>query len=255
MRHGITLCLLLFAAGAVLAQAPAPAKISLSLADADVTQALTTLSEKAQVSILGDSTVKGKVSCSLSEVTAEEALDTICKMNKLEWVRAYASPGTDEKLSAGKLFKLLDALKELGTSSLVCRNPNTGSDTIFVPGAESGTVDAAGVAAGLKLKAVYMVRAVPDPAAAQAERDRLRASRQAQQPAQTVVPPDVQAAATQMWNSFGQMPMDQRFQVMHEMRQMMYDSLTPEERQSLWQRFGGDRGRRGDGNRPPQAPQ
>ena len=82
--------------------------ISLQLNDVDITQALTTLSQQANVTVLGDTTVKGKVTCSLSGLTTEQALDTICKMNKLEWYKTYAGAGTE--LSASKLFKLLDAL-------------------------------------------------------------------------------------------------------------------------------------------------
>ena len=40
---------------------PAPTKVSLSFSDADAAQALLELSQKAQVTVLGDGSVKGKV--------------------------------------------------------------------------------------------------------------------------------------------------------------------------------------------------
>ena len=246
MRYVIFACVMLLMSGAAYAaEQGTAATVSLQLSEADIVEALASVSQQGQVSILGDATVKGKVSCGLSGLTVEQALDTICKVNKLQWVKAYVR--TDEKLGAGKLFELLDALKELGGSALICEDPSTKGQTVFVPGVGSDPVDASTLVSTLKLKQVYLVRAAPDPAEKQAE-------------AATVLPPvsgDPRAAAEQVSSYLGQMPMQQQFEAMHELRHMMFDNLTPEQREAMGGMFrgrGGPRGDRGDRPRPPQAP-
>ena len=151
----------------------------------------------------------------------------------------------DEKLGAGKLFELLDALKELGGSALIYEDPSTKGQTVFVPGAGGDPMDASALASTLKLKQVYLVRAAPDPAA----------KKQAE--AATVLPPvsgDPRVAAEQMYNYFGQMPMQQQFEAMRELGRMIWQSMTPEEMEAMRARFRDRWGGRGDRPRPPQAP-
>ncbi len=251
MRFILIVCLLMLVVGTAFAQT-APAKIALSLDNVDITQALTTLSQKANVSILGDPTVKGTVSCSLSDVTAEQALDTICKMNKLEWYKTYASANGGEQLSASKLFKLMDALKDLGGSAVICTDPKTQTQTVYVPGAKS--VDTTPLATGLKLKEVYIVRAIPDPAKIQAEKDKAaKAASNLGNPAGT----DPKTAAGQLLGYLQQMPFEQQMQTMHEMRHQYFDNMTPQQREQLRQYFqqnGGWRGPR-DGQQGLQGTQ
>lgn len=255
MRHiGFVLVFLLLA-GACWAQGTAQsATVSLQLSDVDITQALTTLSQQGGMAIVGDTTVKGKVSCSLSGVSAQEALDTLCKMNKLEWYKTYASPGSDQKISASKLFTLLDALKDLGGSAVICEDPKTQTRTVFVPGAGADSVDASALASGLKLKEVYLVRAIPDPEKAKADKAKAQ-----QAGGKLDVPPtDPQIAAGQLWNYFNQMPLQQRFETMHQLRHLMTDNMTPEQQQQMRdmfrQQFGDRRGGPpGQGGQPGQG--
>ena len=242
MRHIGFAFMFLLLAGACWAQGTAqPATVSLQLSDVDITQALTTLSQQGGMAIVGDATVKGKVSCSLSGVSAQEALDTLCKMNKLEWYKTYASPGSDQKISASKLFTLLDALKDLGGAAVICEDPKTQTRTVFVPSAGADSVDASALASGLKLKEVYLVRAIPDPEKVKADKAK------AQQTASAGLgapPSDPAVAAGQLYNYFTQMPMEQQFQTMDQVRHMMFDNMTPEQRQQLHDMFrqrGGDR--------------
>lgn len=246
MRYVIILSLLVLLVGAVQAaeQAP-PAKISIQLADLDVEQAFTNLSQMSQLMILGDSTVKGKVNCNLSDVTAEQALDTICKMNNLEWLKIYANPNKAEKLTASKLFGLLDSLKELGGAALICEDATAQTQTVFIPGAKSGSVDSASIATSQSLKPVYLVRAIPDPVAIASEKE--KQAQLAKNLGAQVPPADAKAAAQQVWGYFSQMPMDQTFQVMRELRQMMFQNMTPEQMQAMRDSFG-NRGPGGGGN-------
>jgi len=210
------------------AAAPAPTKVSLQFEDVDAGQALMTLSQKAQVTILGDATVKGKVNCGLNDVTTEQALDTICKTNNLEWYKAYINTPPNEKPNAAKILALLDALKALGNSALICQGPAQ-QQTAFVPVAEPGTIDLAPMADTLKLKPVYLVRAVPkpiDPNAAKAAASALG------QPASDAV-----AAANQLWGYFSQMPVQQQYQVMHEIGNMMRNNMTPEQQDQMRQQW------------------
>jgi len=251
MRYAIVVSLmLLLVGGAYAAEQSGPNTISLQVNDVDIGEALAGLSQQAQVSILGDSTVKGKVTCNLKNLPLEQALDTLCKMNKLVWLKAYASVPAGGSPSASSLFKLFDALKELGGSALICEDPTTQSRTIFVPSAEPASVDASAVVSGLKLKAVYLVRAEPDPAAKEAEK---AAQQRPSAPALLTPPADVTAAAQNVWNYFGQMPMDQQFQVMHELRHMMFQNLTPEQMQNMRNMFGDGR-QRGDDRRHEDSP-
>lgn len=254
MRHAIVLGLVLLLASCAFGQTQ-PNTLTLQLNGVDITQALTAISEKAQVTILGDTTVKGTVNCNLSNITLEQALDTICKMNKLVWMKAYTSANPNDKANATKLFNLFDALKELGGSSLICVDPATQSQTIYVPGATNESVDTDSVASGLKLKPVYLIRAEPDPAAIAAAKEK---EKQAQQAGLNGNPPaDSKVAAQQVWGYFTRMPMDQQFQAMHELRNMMFNNLTPEQRHQLFQNSGdrgGNHGDHGGQGGPPGVP-
>ncbi len=224
-----------------------PMSISLTLDDVDVSEALAVISQKAQAAVLGDPSVKGKVTCSLSDVTVEEALGVVCGMNKLQWVRAYASPDPEGKLSAAKLFEVLDALKELGGSSLICVDPKSQTETVFVPGAKPDSIDLPAISADLNLKPVYLIRAEVDPKSAEAAKQK----KLAEKPMGLQAPPaDPGAAAQRVWDYFSQMPSEQRFQVMHELGHMLRENMTPEEREAMRERFrrGGFRGE----GRPPR---
>ena len=242
-----TICLvsliLLLAISQVAAQTQ-EAKISFEASDLDIAQALSQLSQKAGISILGDSTVKGKVNCRLNDMTAEQALGTICKMNKLVWVKVYAGGGTTERPAASKLFKLLDELKKLGAAALICEDPSAETQTVFIPNSTPDSVKTSDLASALKLKPVYLVRAEPDP-----EAEKKAAEQKLVQQALPTPSTDTTMAATQVWNYFNQMPLEQRFQVMHELRQMVYDNLTPEQREAMRGSWGGRDGRGRDGGR------
>jgi hypothetical protein len=250
MRFILIVCLFALLVGAAYAQQSQPASVALDFSNVDVAQALSALSTKANVNILGDSTVKGTVSCSLSGVTAEQALDTICKMNKLEWYKTYTTATTsiDDKATASKLFKLLDALKDLGGSAVICSDPKTQTQTVFIPNAGAKSLDTSTVATDLKLKSIYIVRAIPDPAKLQADKAKTDASKTALgNPANT----DPKTAAGQLVGYLQQMPMDQQLQTMSEMRHQMFDNMTPEQRDQVRQYFQQNGGWRGGGNRGP----
>lgn len=221
-------CLLVSAVCAADEPAPQPVtKVSLQFEDVDADQALITLSQKAQVTILGDATVKGKVNCGLNDVTAEQALETICKTNNLEWYKAYIGVVPNEKPNAAKILALLDALKALGNTALICQGPSQQVQTAFLPGAQPETVDLVPVAESLKLKPVYVVRAVPKPADPDAEKPTESALGQ---PAS-----DATAAANQLWGYFSQMPLQQQYQVMHEVQNMIRNNMTPEQQEQMRQ--------------------
>ena len=242
VMFGLSL-IMLFAVMAVAAdQAPT---VTLQYTDADILDALASISQQAQVSVVADATVKGKVSCGLTGMAVADALDVICKPNKLEWYKAYAGVGA-EKPSASKLFKLMDALKDLGSSALICEDPKNQAQTIFVPSA-TGSVDNSAIASQLKLKEVYMIRAIPDLAAIAAAKAKAN-----QNTGLASAPPsDPQQAAQQAMNWFGQMPQQQAMEAMHDLRQMVFDSMTPEQRQAYFAQMrqnGGGRGGRGGPN-------
>ena len=247
IMFGLSL-IMLFAITAVAAdQSPT---VSLQFTDADITEALASISQQAQVSVVADASAKGKVSCGLSGMAVADALDVICKPNNLEWYKAYTTVGA-EKPSASKLFKLMDALKDLGGAALICEDPKSKVQTVFVPSAGEGSVDNSAIAAQLKLKEIYMIRAIPDPAAIQAEKDKAKTgSNLAGSP-----PSDPQAAAQQVWGYFQQMPQQQALEAMHQLRHMAYDSMTPEQRQAYFQQFGGRGGRGGQNNGQNPNPQ
>jgi len=236
MRHLIfTLTLGLLIVSSLAAQQAQPATVSLQLNDTDIAQAFTTLSQQGNVTILGDSSVKGKITCSLSGVSAEEALDTLCKMNKLEWYKTYASPGMDEKLSASKLFTLLEAIKALGGLPVICEDPKTKTQTVYIPSASPA--DTTSIASGLKLKQIYLVRAIPDPKVVTADKQTAALP--------NATPSDAKNAADQVWNYFNQMPLNMQVDAMHELRNKFYASMTPEQRQQMFDQMrqrGGDRG-------------
>lgn len=230
------------------------ATVSLQFTDADITEVLASISQQAQVSVVADATVKGKVGLSVSGVSVADSLDMVCKPNKLEWYKAYTGVGT-EKPSAGKLFKLMDALKDLGGSALICEDPKNQAQTIFVPNTGTGSVDNSAIASQLKLKEIYLIRAIPDPAAIQAEKDKAKSQTNA---LATVPSSDPQVAAQQVYGYFTQMPMQQAMDTMHQLRHMFYDNMTPEQRDQMRQSFqqqGGPDGRGDRRNRDNNQPQ
>jgi len=239
--------LLISAVCAADQQAASPAKVSLQFDNVDASEALVSLAQKAQVTVLGDASVKGKVNCGLNDVTVDQALDAICKTNKLEWYKAYVdAPAQGEKLDVAKIFTLLDALKALGKASLVCQDPSKQQETVFISGAKVGAVNAAPMSEALNLKPVYLVRAIPQPAPP--------ADAAKQTPSQLGVPPaDVMGAATQVWDYFSQMPADKQFQVMREVGRMMWQNMSPEQLDRMREMMRGGRGDGGNwrgGGRP-----
>lgn len=258
MRFLIALAMVCLLIGAVCAaEQPAVIKVAVDFQDVDAAQALLTLSQKAQVTILGDATVKGKVNCNyVQAVPVDEVLDTICRGNGLEWHRAFISTTTDEKPNAGKILALLDALKAVGNTPLICQSPSLKQQTVFIPGTQPEALDLGPLADSLKLKAVYLVRATPKPVDPNA----------AQTSALGQAPAEVTAAANQVWNYFSQMPVQQQFQVMRELGNMIRNNMTPEtmeQMREMWRRDGardgGRDGQRGDwrgrdGQRDGQGP-
>lgn len=253
MRCLIVLSLLVFlaAAGQAADQAE-PAKINLELADLDVGQALSNLSQMCQITVLADPGLKGRVTCNLSSVTVEQALDIICKTNKLVWVKVYVRPKADGQLSASTLFKLLDSVKELGGSALICEDTKAQSQTIFIPSAQTGSVDASAIAKELKLTTVYLVRTESDPAAsAKDETEKTDATGPAGvAPLLQIPPSDPREAAGRAWDYFRQMPIEQSVRAVHELQHMLYRNMSPEQREELRRAFGGER-RGWMGERPP----
>ncbi len=234
MRHNLLLLLLL--ANISLAQQSAPA-VSLNLDNADIVQALESLSKQANVSILGDSTVSGKVTCSLSGLSVDQALDAVCKMNKLQWYRTYAAP--DEKLSADKLLKVMDALREIQGAPVICTDPEKKTRTIFIP--DAGSVDTSALVAGLKLKEVYVVRATPAPKQVGTTTDKktgkvVTGSRDGSSQDDAVshaMQGDTKGAGDSLWDTVRQMPMNEQYQAVKRLNNDFWKSLTPQQRKQL----------------------
>lgn len=239
--------LMLVVTASAYAQTASSGKLSFSVSDVEISKALAALAQKAHVTILPDATVKGKVSCSLDGVTTEQALSTICSSAKLVWIRVYAVPAQDGSISPGELFKQYDALMALKSGAIICEDPKTETQVGVLPGAKPGSLDAAVVASGLKMKQVYLVRIEPEILQkAKAAKDKIEADKQQQQ--QQVLDANAAAqqqdpkfAADQVWNYFSSMSTEQRQQVMGALRQKFMDSMTPEQRQQLLSRFGGRR--------------
>ncbi len=259
MRYILLFVLLAMSIGALYAadepqQTPAQSTISVDFTDMDISQALATLAQKAKITVVVDPNIKGKVTCSLNDVQPEQALATICKLNKLTWVKTYASAGSDtSKLDATKLINLLDALKALGGNSLIWEDPASGSATVFASGVKLESEKVASMATDLKLKPVYLVRGESS-ASTEAAKAAQQGPKQVQSISVMMPPSDPRAAAQEVWSYFAQMTPEQRGQVMHEIRHMMYESLTPEQREQIRRRFDDFRRRRDDGQRDGRPP-
>lgn len=227
MKHACFLILLFLLASAVFAGNTDSVKVSLDLTTADINDAFTKLSQQAKVSIMGDSTVKGKVTCSLNNVTPEQALDIICKMNKLVWVKAYVSADPSVKQTPSEVFALMDTLKQLNGTTVVFEDPKSQKQTMFVREAEAGSIDMTALSGALNLKPVYMVRAEPEQVAKKTDAKNGDTNL-------TNPPTDPRIAASQVWDYFGKMSSEQRWEVMRQLRDLMFKTLTPEERDRLF---------------------
>ena len=240
------------------AQSAQGTKVIIQFEDVDAADALVALSQKAQITILGDATVKGKVSGNfINEVPIEDVLNTICKPNNLEWYSARISIAPNERPNAQRILALIDALKGLGNTSLIVQNPLKKQDTVFIAAAEAGSVDFGPLSDSLKLRPIYVVRAVPQPVGPNAP----QASALGQPPA------EVSAAASQVWNYFSQMQPQTQMQVMRELGRMVFQNIPREQMDQMreqWRQNNPDRGDRGswggrDGQRgeggPPRPPQ
>lgn len=260
MRLAMMLGFVCLLCGAVFAvdepmQAPQGTRVVIEFEDVDAADALVALSQKAQVTILGDATVKGKVSGNfINEVPIEDVLNAICKPNNLEWFRAHVSVAPNERPNAQRVLALIDALKGLGNTSLIVQNPLKKQDTVFIAAAEGGSVDFSSLADSLKLRSVFVVRAIPQPT----DPNAAQASALGQPPA------EVSAAANQVWNYFSQMQPQTQMQVMRELGRMVFQNIPREQMDQMreqWRQNNPDRGgwrgrdgQRGDGG-PPIPPQ
>lgn len=243
MRYLLIICLILLTFGAALAQQGVAPSVSLNLSDADILDAFKTLSQQANVSILGDSTVSGKVTCSLSGLTVDQAMDVVCKMNKLQWYKTYAGTGTGETLSADKLLKIVDALGQIAGASVICTDPEKKTQTVFIP--DAATVDTSALVTSLKLKEVYVVRAIPEPTSEPAKpeektKDKTKTKADTGSKGKTSKddlknPPlsDPNAAAQDAWDYVKQLPLDQQYQVVSQLRRDFNKSLSPQQKKDL----------------------
>lgn len=220
------------------------ATVSLSCSDMEVTDLLAKLSQEAKVAIVTDGAVKGKLTMNLNNVTVEQALSTVGKIAKLEWVKVHTAPASEgESIDAGKLFTLVNALKAFdNTPPVMWGEPDSGSWGLFVPPVKEGSGKVPSVAEQLGMKPVYLVRVEQAAPAANVE----TASAVAPTQPLAVPPADTQLAAQSLWAHFSQVPVEQRAQVMRELGRMMYDNLTPDQRDQMRRSFDGRR-TRGDG--------
>jgi len=245
MRYALILALML--STTAFAQQSAPT-VSLNLSDADIVQAFESLSKQANVSILGDSTASGKVTCSLSGLTVDQALDAVCKMNKLQWYKTYA--GADEQLSADKLLKVVDALREIQGAPVICTDPEKKTRTVFIP--DAGSVDTSALVTGLKLREVYVVRAIPAPKESSAvdtaktkttpsdkstgEKSKAKSGDKGKTPndaLQHAMQGDARGAGNALWDTVKQMPANEQYQAISQLRKDYMKSLTPQQRKDL----------------------
>lgn len=249
MRHVLLIALILSLVFSCHAQEqPAAQKISVNCTDVSLADALTSLGQKAQAVVLPDASVKGNLTMSLNNVTLEQALTAIANQNKLEWVKIEVSPSaSEEALTARRLFAALDALKDVRAGAIMWTDPKSESTGLFVPKVDPEALPTATISQSLKLKPVYLVRAIPTEKPADSADTQRRPDRQQQQQQQQAYAPsgDVQAAANAVWGYMAQMPAEQRWDVMRQLREMMFQNMTDAEREALRQRWGGDRGFRG----------
>ena len=233
MRFALIICLFVFMVGAAFAQQSATPQVSLNLSDAGVLQAFESLSKQANVSILGDSTVSGKVTCDLSGLTVDQALDIVCKTNKLQWYKTYAGAGAGETLSADKLLKIVDALGRIGGASVICTDPQKKTQTVFIPDAAS--VDTSALVTGLKLKEVYVVRAIPEKKEDPAKPEDKPKSKGKPSKGDLKDPSlsDPKAATKEAWDYVKQLPLDQQYQVVSQLRRDFLKTLSPQQKKDL----------------------
>ena len=211
------------------------AKISFKLKDTDVGKAFSILTQQGGIPVIGDPSVTGKVNCSLNNVTVDEALDVICKINKLSWLKVYAVPEENGSFVPSKLFKVYDALVELGGGSLICENPETSTQTAFVPALKAGTIST-DVARSLNLKPVYIVRIMPEitaakEAKAKQEQEAMLEKQRQESMAYGIPPGDPQMAADRIWDYFNQMTSDQRRQFVDTIRQKLFGMSSDQKHQ------------------------
>jgi len=74
----------------------ADAKVSIDAKDMSIADVIKSLSQQSKQKIVAESTVKGKVTVSISNASLETVLTSICKAGKFEWRRVYLA--ADSKL-------------------------------------------------------------------------------------------------------------------------------------------------------------
>lgn len=217
MRKALIALIVLLAA----ATCRADANISLDLSNVDILDAFTSISRAGGVTILGDPTVKGRVSCNLTNVTVDIALNVICKTNGLVWIKTYTAANGAEKIVPSKVFARFDALKGLDTTPIIFDDPATGVTTALIAASDDKRAGLEPAVSAFGLKPVYLVRAKPEPKPAVVEPEKTGLTKGANL--------DSKAAATEVWDYFGNMPTEQRGEVMRELRRMFMENTTPEQ--------------------------
>ena len=105
--------------------------VSIQFSDKPAGDALQELAQKAVVTILVESSVKGKVTVSANDVSSESALSAICQSLDVQWRRLHVYQKPGEELKADNLAAVVRIISAARLPDIVVSEPGSEKPLIF----------------------------------------------------------------------------------------------------------------------------
>jgi len=122
--------LLVFVAGCA-AGAAEQAKITIDARNMPIKDLVADLSRQSGAAIVLDPKVQATVSLSLSDADLNQALDAICKLNKLVWKKLQFAKPADETVKLDQIKSAMVALASMPMVALAVEDPSAKTAAVF----------------------------------------------------------------------------------------------------------------------------
>ena len=131
--------------------------VSIDATDMPIKQALDSIAQQSGVQILLDGEVEGKMTATMSNVPAEDAIKTVAKYAGWNWRRMDLVVGPDTKVSVAKLKSAISALDALELAGLSVADPKTGKVSLVAKSLGADAKSGLKLPEGQKWKAYFLI--------------------------------------------------------------------------------------------------
>lgn len=148
----ISMAIIVLASSAGMA-ADAP-KVNLDAQEMPIQEAMTDVSNQADVQIVCDSDVSASISGQFSSIELDKLLDVVARTHNLKWQKLYLPVQPDQRLTTQQIKARAEAVAALTAGTVVVCDPATGKQKVFV---EQDAATPSVEPAKLGLKPVYFI--------------------------------------------------------------------------------------------------